>query len=115
MDFIERIFGVSPDAGDGSTEALWIAVVLAIAVMAFARWRARRRPVSDVHGRACPEPATGPVMAIRQPRRVERSRLTAREGPVATWEDGCATTPTRKAHRLDLSVGPHLSPARNEN
>jgi len=32
MDFIERIFGISPDGGDGSTEVLWIAALLAIAV-----------------------------------------------------------------------------------
>jgi hypothetical protein len=43
MDFIERIFGVSPDGGDGSTEMLWIAVALAIAAMAFMRWRVRRK------------------------------------------------------------------------
>lgn len=36
MDFIERIFGISPDGGDGSTElmyvtALFIAVVIVVA------------------------------------------------------------------------------------
>jgi hypothetical protein len=44
MDFIERIFGVSPDGGDGSTEMMWIAaIVLAIGVLGFARWAVRRR------------------------------------------------------------------------
>ena len=48
MDFIERLFGVSPDGGDGSLELLWIAAVI-VAVGAFvfrARiigWMARRR------------------------------------------------------------------------
>lgn len=37
MDFIERLFGVSPDGGDGSTELLYIAVLLVI--MALFRWR----------------------------------------------------------------------------
>jgi hypothetical protein len=31
MDFIERWFGVSPDGGDGTLEALFIAVLVAIA------------------------------------------------------------------------------------
>jgi hypothetical protein len=48
MDFIEQWFGVSPDGGDGSTEALYIlAVVVVIALFvarrqiakAFGRWR----------------------------------------------------------------------------
>ena len=43
MDFIERIFGVSPDGGDGSTEMLWFGAALAIAALAFVRWRARRK------------------------------------------------------------------------
>ncbi|MRG58024.1 hypothetical protein GF108_20875 [Phyllobacterium sp. SYP-B3895] len=48
MDFIERWFGVSPDGGDGSTEALYIAVVLLVIALilgrrliakALGRWR----------------------------------------------------------------------------
>lgn len=42
MDFIERLFGLSPDNGDGSTEILWLAV-LAIAVAVFVYVRRRRR------------------------------------------------------------------------
>lgn len=42
MDFIERLFGLSPDNGDGSTEILWLAV-LAIAVAVFVYVRLRRR------------------------------------------------------------------------
>lgn len=46
MDFIERLFGLSPDNGDGSTEILWL-VVAAIAVAAFVyfrrQWRGTRR------------------------------------------------------------------------
>ena len=34
MDFIETLFGVSPDNGDGSLEALWIGAIV-IAVLAF--------------------------------------------------------------------------------
>ena len=47
MDWIERVFGVSPDAGDGSTEALYLLVLLAAAVLIFGRryftrfWRRR--------------------------------------------------------------------------
>ena len=42
MDFIEQLFGLSPDNGDGSTEILWL-VVLAIAVAVFVYVRRRRR------------------------------------------------------------------------
>ena len=48
MDFIEQWFGVSPDGGDGSLEALWIAaIIVAILAIAFrrrllGRLRARR-------------------------------------------------------------------------
>ncbi len=42
MDFIERLFGLSPDNGDGSTEILWL-VALAIAVAVFVYVRRRRR------------------------------------------------------------------------
>lgn len=37
MDFIERLFGVSPDGGDGSTELLYIAALVFI-VFLF-KWR----------------------------------------------------------------------------
>lgn len=40
MDFIERLFGLSPDNGDGSTEILWL-VVLAVVIAAFVYWRRR--------------------------------------------------------------------------
>ena len=39
MDFIERIFGVSPDGGDGTTEALYLMVVAALG----AGWLLRNR------------------------------------------------------------------------
>jgi len=42
MDFIERLFGLSPDNGDGSTEILWL-VVLAIVIAAFVYFRIQRR------------------------------------------------------------------------
>lgn len=50
MDFIERMFGISPDGGDGSLEILWMAgMAVAAALAAFAlyrRWRQRRIPFS---------------------------------------------------------------------
>ena len=42
MDFIEQLFGLSPDNGDGSTEILWL-VVLAIPIAAFMYFRIQRR------------------------------------------------------------------------
>ena len=36
MDFIEQWFGISPDGGDGSLEALWIgAIVVVVLATAF--------------------------------------------------------------------------------
>ncbi|HME26530.1 MAG TPA: hypothetical protein VKI44_35260 [Acetobacteraceae bacterium] len=48
MDFFERWFGVSPDGGDGSLEALWIVmIVVALAAVVFrrriARWLSSRK------------------------------------------------------------------------
>jgi hypothetical protein len=38
VDFIETLFGISPDGSDGSLEALWIGViVLAVLAIAFRR------------------------------------------------------------------------------
>jgi preprotein translocase subunit YajC len=42
MDFIERLFGLSPDNGDGSTEILWL-VVLAVVIASFVYFRIQRR------------------------------------------------------------------------
>jgi hypothetical protein len=42
MDFIERLFGLSPDNGDGSTEILWL-VVLALATGTYVYFRFKRR------------------------------------------------------------------------
>jgi hypothetical protein len=42
MDFFEKWFGISPDGGDGSLEALWIGVIV-VAVTAVAL---RRRVVT---------------------------------------------------------------------
>ena len=42
MDFIERLLGLSPDNGDGSTEILWL-VALALAIGTFAYFRVQRR------------------------------------------------------------------------
>ena len=46
MDFIERIFGVAPDAGSGTLEAALVVaavVVTTLAIMARNRARAARR------------------------------------------------------------------------
>jgi hypothetical protein len=43
MDFIERIFGFSPDGGDGTFELLLIVTPLLIGVLIWMRWR-RARP-----------------------------------------------------------------------
>jgi hypothetical protein len=42
MDFIERMFGISPDGGDGSTELIIITVFVLIAVLVTWRWLSRR-------------------------------------------------------------------------
>ena len=43
MDFIERIFGVSPDGGSGSFEFMLLAVPIAGIVLAAAYWRSHRQ------------------------------------------------------------------------
>lgn len=43
MDFIERVFGLAPDGGDGTTEMLYIAVALAVGAMVIAGRRVSRR------------------------------------------------------------------------
>jgi hypothetical protein len=44
MDFIERIFGVSPDGGSGSLELLLFLVpIVAVLAIRWVRHRARRR------------------------------------------------------------------------
>jgi hypothetical protein len=43
MDFIERLFGVSPDGGDGTLEFLLFAIPVAgIALIALYRWSRRK-------------------------------------------------------------------------
>lgn len=42
MDFIEQLFGISPDGGDGSLEYLWLAAFVAIGVAVYT-WRRRIR------------------------------------------------------------------------
>lgn len=42
MDWIEQLFGVSPDGGSGALELLYYAV-FAFAIVALVRWRVRRR------------------------------------------------------------------------
>ena len=42
MDFIERMFGISPDGGDGSTELILLTVFVLIAAVITWRWLSRR-------------------------------------------------------------------------
>lgn len=42
MDFVERIFGVSPDGGNGLFEVLILIVPLAIVLLAVVAYRRRR-------------------------------------------------------------------------
>ena len=42
MDWIEQLFGISPDGGDGSFEALILAIIVAVAVVSLARVVRRR-------------------------------------------------------------------------
>ena len=39
MDFIEKWFGISPDGGDGSLEALYIAAVILLIAVLLYRYR----------------------------------------------------------------------------
>jgi hypothetical protein len=39
VDFIETLFGISPDGGDGSLEALWIGAIVVAALAIFFRKR----------------------------------------------------------------------------
>jgi hypothetical protein len=41
MDFIERIFGISPDGGNGSFELL-LFLIPTVAIVAVVYWRQRR-------------------------------------------------------------------------
>jgi hypothetical protein len=48
MDFIERIFGVSPDGGDGSLELMYlVGIVVAATLIAWALYRRRTREKID--------------------------------------------------------------------
>lgn len=50
MDFIEKLFGLSPDNGDGSTEILWLAALaslLAIGIVILRRRNQTRRVTID--------------------------------------------------------------------
>lgn len=41
MDFIERIFGISPDGGNGSTEMMIIGTAVLLAAFVARRWRSK--------------------------------------------------------------------------
>lgn len=42
MDFIERMFGISPDGGDGSTELMLLTVFVLIVAVFTWHWLSRR-------------------------------------------------------------------------
>jgi hypothetical protein len=44
MDFIERLFGFSPDGGDGSAEIIYLAVLVIVAALS---WRHVARKISS--------------------------------------------------------------------
>ncbi len=48
MDFIERIFGIAPDGGDGTTEAMFV-IAFAAAAVALAWTPIRRKLRSRTH------------------------------------------------------------------
>jgi hypothetical protein len=52
MDFIEKLFGLSPDNGDGSTEVMWlVALAVVIGVVFYVRQRRRSRRITLPGGR----------------------------------------------------------------
>ena len=46
LDFIERCFHISPDGGSGTTEAIYVSVVIAIVVVALQKLLKCRRNVA---------------------------------------------------------------------
>ena len=42
MDFIERVFGVSPDGGNGSLELVYITAAVVIVVGAYLFWKQQK-------------------------------------------------------------------------
>ncbi|WP_157083448.1 hypothetical protein [Bradyrhizobium manausense] len=43
MDFVERLFGISPDGGDGTTELMYfVAISIIVVGLAYARHRAAK-------------------------------------------------------------------------
>ena len=51
MDFIERWLGLSPDGGDGSTEALFLFAAVAVLIAVGFYYRDRLRGVFSGRGR----------------------------------------------------------------
>ena len=43
MDFIERIFGISPDGGDGSLEGMYLTGIVVAVAWVFYRRRSREK------------------------------------------------------------------------
>ena len=51
MDFIEKLFGLAPDNGDGSTEILWLAVLATILVVGIVVVRRRNQSRITIMGK----------------------------------------------------------------
>ncbi len=47
MDFIEQLFGISPDGGDGTAELIWILAFVGIAALVAVRWMKARRAAAQ--------------------------------------------------------------------
>ena len=43
MDWIERLLGISPDGGDGTTEMIYVVAAIAVAALVFGRVLHTRR------------------------------------------------------------------------
>lgn len=67
MDFIERIFGVSPDGGNGSLEFFWIVFLAVAAFLASLEYFRRKYRHSASEG------FTSAVTASHQPADSERN------------------------------------------
>jgi hypothetical protein len=93
MDFIERIFGISPDGGDGSFELLLLLIPM-VAIVAVAHWRrhrallARTPPGSSASPVAIgnsiqPETMSEPATRVSIPRHARDVRIVAALADVA--------------------------------
>lgn len=55
MDWIERLFHISPDGGNGATEAGMIVALVLAGIVGFRFWRTRRTARRQARAEAAPE------------------------------------------------------------